>query len=93
MAARAPFDGGVTWWDNPTMVLKLDSKRRLTVPRELAPALPGDRFEACFDADEDTLIFRRLPAGRDWLDVLKSCPVSMDDIPPRSRELPRHRKL
>jgi hypothetical protein len=29
------------WWDNPTMVVTLDAKRRLTVPATLAPAKPG----------------------------------------------------
>jgi hypothetical protein len=29
----------------------------------------------------------------DWLDVLKRCPVPMDDIPPRSRELPKKLNL
>ena len=28
------------WWDNPTMILTLDAKRRLTVPAALAPASP-----------------------------------------------------
>ena len=32
------------WWDNPTMILTLDAKRRLTVPANLAPAEPGDHF-------------------------------------------------
>lgn len=73
------------------MVLKLDAKRRLSVPRQLAPSLPGDQFEAHFDPGEDTLIFRRLPARENWLAVLKQCPVCMDDIPSRSREYPRRR--
>ena len=30
---------------------------------------------------------------RSWVDVLKTCPVPMDDLPPRSREYPRKRKL
>jgi hypothetical protein len=25
----------------------------------------------------------------DWVDIMKRCPVPMDDIPPRSRELPK----
>jgi len=28
------------------MIVTLDSKRRLTVPRSLAPAAPGDYFDA-----------------------------------------------
>jgi hypothetical protein len=71
----------------------LDAKRRLTVPQGLAPAHPGDSFEAAFDPDEDTLTFRRIAPDKDWLTVLKECPVSMDDVPPRRKDLPRRRKL
>jgi hypothetical protein len=35
------------------MVITLDAKRRLTVPAALAPAQPGDYFDARFDAEED----------------------------------------
>jgi hypothetical protein len=75
------------------MILTLDEKRRLTVPASLAPAKPGDHFKAEFDPDEDTLVFRRIAKKGEWLDVLKSCPVSMDDLPRRRREAPRRRKL
>jgi hypothetical protein len=75
------------------MVVTLDSKRRLTVPAALAPATPGDYFDAQFDAEEDVLIFRRISTNTDWLAVLKECPVSMDDVPTRRREFPRRRKL
>jgi hypothetical protein len=75
------------------MIVTMDAKRRLTVPASLAPASPGDYFQAEFDPDEDTLIFRRIAADADWLAVLKECPVSMDDIPPRRRERPKRRKL
>lgn len=75
------------------MIVTLDSKHRLTVPKALAPTVPGDYFEAQFDSEEDTLVFRRISPNADWLAVLKECPVSMDDVPPRRRELPRHRKL
>ena len=71
------------------MILTLDAKRRLTVPVALAPAVPGDLFDARFDPEEDALVFRRLPAARDWLVVLRECPVSMDDVPPRRRDLAR----
>jgi len=87
------LDARKAWWDNPTMIVKLDSKRRLTVPAGLAPTSPGDYFEARFDEDEDTLTFRRIKRNVDWLEVLKQCPVSMDDIPPRSRELPKKIRL
>lgn len=75
------------------MILTLDAKRRLTVPATLAPAEPGDHFAAEFDPEEDTLIFRRVATRDDWLEVLKACPVAMDDLPRRRRELPRRRRL
>ena len=75
------------------MIVTLDGKRRLTVPAGLAPATPGDYFDATFDPDEDALIFRRLPGKEDWVEVLKQCPVSADDIPPRRREFAKRRKL
>lgn len=67
------------------MIVTLDAKRRLTVPVALAPAEPGDLFEALFDAEEDTLLFRRLEARGDWLELLAACPVPMDDLPLRRR--------
>ena len=80
-------------WDNPTMIVTLDSKRRLTVPTTLAPTSPGEYFDARFDAEEDAIVFRRLAGKEDWLAVLKACPVSMDDVPPRRRETARRRPL
>jgi hypothetical protein len=76
------------------MIVTLDDKRRVSIPAALAPAAPGDRFDASFDAEEDVVTLRRVPKKRpDWLKVLKSCPVPMDDLPPRSRELPKKLKL
>ena len=76
------------------MIVTLDAKRRLTVPAALAPASPGDYFEARFDAEEDELVFRRVAAGKqNWLTVLKACPASPDDVPPRRTAPPRRRKL
>ena len=75
------------------MIVTLDAKRRLTVPVALAATAPGDHFEAQFDAEEDALVFRRIARNTDWLTVLKECPVNMDDVPPRRRELPHRRKL
>lgn len=75
------------------MIVTLDAKRRLTVPTSLAPASPGDYFEAHFDAEEDALVFRRLAGKENWLTVLKACPVSPDDVPARRREPARRRKL
>lgn len=69
------------------MVVRLDSKRRLTVPTSVAPTRPGDTFDVEFDADEDTLVFRRISRKGDWLAVLESCPVPMDDLPRRRREM------
>ena len=74
------------------MIVTLDSKRRLTVPAHLAPAAPGEYFDARFDAEEDAIVFRRLAGKDDWLEVLKECPVSMDDVPPRRREMARRLK-
>jgi hypothetical protein len=75
------------------MIVTLDSKRRLTIPVDLAPTTPGDRFEAIFDPDEDVVFFRRIKRKSGWLKIWKSCPVPMDNLPPRSRELPRKIKL
>lgn len=75
------------------MILTLDAKRRLTVPASLAPTRPGDHFQAEFDPEEDTLVFRRIATRQNWLDVLKRCPVAIDDLPPRRREFPKRRKL
>ena len=74
------------------MIVTLDEKRRLTVPVALAPAAPGDAFDATFDEEEDAIVFRRVKAKRPWLDILKACPASMDDLPPRSREYLTKRK-
>jgi hypothetical protein len=75
------------------MIVTLDAKRRLTVPAALVPAAPGDAFDARFDEDEDTIVLRRVSRGRSWLDVLKACPILMEDRPPRSREGFRKRTL
>lgn len=76
------------------MILTLDAKRRLTVPVALARTAPGDAFEAIYDEDEDEIILRRVKRNREsWLEVLSQCPVPMDDLPPRSRELPKKLKL
>ena len=75
------------------MIVTLDAKRRLTIPASLAPASPGDYFDAYFDAEEDALVFRRLPGKENWLTVLRDCPVSPDDVPARRRAPGRRRKL
>ncbi len=71
-------------WDYRTMIVTLDSNRRFSIPAALAPAAPGDQFDAEYDADEDTVILRRVKRKANWLEVLKQCPVPMDDLPPRS---------
>lgn len=75
------------------MILTLDAKRRLTVPAALAPAAPGDAFEARFDPEENEIVFRRIADAGDWLAVLGECPVSMDDLPRRRRGPARRRRL
>lgn len=75
------------------MLLTLDAKRRLTVPAALAPTQPGDHFRAEFHPEDDALIFRRIAPTGDWLEILQQCPVPMDDLPPRRRQLARRRKL
>jgi hypothetical protein len=75
------------------MIVTLDAKRRLSVPATLAPAQPGDQFDATFDAEEDAVTFRRIKRKSSWLEVWKRCPVPMDDLPPRSREMPKKLKL
>ena len=75
------------------MILTLDAKRRLTVPATLAPAVPGDAFEARFDPEENEIVFRRIAGSGDWLAILSECPVRMDDLPRRRREAPKRRKL
>jgi hypothetical protein len=67
------------------MILTLDAKRRLTLPAALAPAQPGDHFNAEFDPEEDAIVLRRIAKNTDWLTVLKHCPVKMEDLPPRRR--------
>ena len=70
------------------MVVKLDSKRRLTVPKGLLRTKPGDVFEAKFDPEEEVLTFRRISKRKkNWFEILKSCPVRLEgDLPKRPRE-------
>src|SRR5437867_12527788 len=82
---RVRVDPGRARWDNPTMVVTLDATRRLTVPAALAPAKPGDYFDAHFDAEEYAIVFRCLAGRESWLAVLKACPVSRIDVPLRRR--------
>jgi hypothetical protein len=93
LTRRTDLAGEALWWDNPTMVVTLDAKRRLTVPTALASAKPGDYFDARFDAEEDAIVFRRLGGRENWLTVMKECPVSPDDMPPRRRSPAKRQKL
>lgn len=71
------------------MILTLDAKRRVSLPAKLAPSVPGDQFEATFDADEDVVMLRRIKRKNGWLTVWKECPFPLDDLPVRSAELPK----
>jgi hypothetical protein len=71
------------------VIVTLNAKRRPSSAVRLALAEPGDQF----DAEGDTIIFGRVLKKRGWLEVLKRRPVSMDDLPPPSRELPKKFKL
>jgi bifunctional DNA-binding transcriptional regulator/antitoxin component of YhaV-PrlF toxin-antitoxin module len=76
------------------MRVKMDQKRRLSVPVELAANIkPGDTFEAIFDTDEGEIIFRRINPQSNWVELFEQCPVPMDDLPPRSREYPKKLNL
>jgi hypothetical protein len=80
-------------WEYPTIIVTLDAKRRFSIPAKLAPASPGDQFDATFDAGEGAIILGRVKRKTNWLEVFKKCPVPMDDMPPRSREMPKKLKL
>jgi len=75
------------------MIVTVDAKRRVSIPVALARASAGDQFDATFDAEEDTLILRRVKRKSNWLETWKKCPVPMDDLPPRSREYPKKLKF
>jgi len=75
------------------MIVTLDVKRRFSIPAKLAAANPGGQFDVTIDTEEDAVILRRVPAKKRWVDVMKACPVPMDDLPPRSREMPKKVKL
>jgi hypothetical protein len=53
------------------MIVTLDAKRRVSIPAALAPAAPGDQFEASFDAEDDIVLLRRLKRKPNWLEVWK----------------------
>jgi bifunctional DNA-binding transcriptional regulator/antitoxin component of YhaV-PrlF toxin-antitoxin module len=73
----------------PTVIVTVDAKRRVSIPAALALTNPGDQFDASFDPDDDVVILRRVKRKSNWLDVWKQRPVPMDDLPPRSRQMPK----
>ena len=75
------------------MRITMDAKRRLTVPAAAKDFKPGDIFEANYDLDEREIVFRKVNKDQTWVDVMLRCPVPMDDLPPRSRELPKQLDL
>ena len=75
------------------MIVTLDAKRRVSLPAMLTPAKPGDQFEATVDADDGTVTLRRIPPKKNWIDVMEACPEPIDDLPHRSREMPKERHL
>lgn len=75
------------------MIVRLDAKRRVTIPAALAPAVPGDEFDAQFDAEHDVVTLRRIRRKLEWLSVWKQCPSPMDELPARSMELPKNLDL
>ena len=76
------------------MTLILDAKRRVTLPPALVKSAPGDVWEAVYDEEEDEILLRRIKRkAKSWIEVWKECPVPMDDLPPRSREMPKKLKL
>jgi hypothetical protein len=87
------IDGNRPMWDNPTVIVTMDVKRRVSIPAALAPASPGDQFDASFDPEEDVVTLRRVKRKANWLKVWRECPVHMDDLPVRSREMPKKVKL
>ena len=62
-------------------------------PPSSRPQVRAINSTPTFDADEDVVVLRRVPRKKSWLDVMKACPVPMDDLPRRSREMPKKLKL
>jgi hypothetical protein len=75
------------------MFITMDAKRRLTIPTSAKNFKPGDTFEAHFDPEENEIVFRKINQDENWVEVMMRCPVPMDDLPPRSREIPKELDL
>ena len=71
------------------MAVTLHNKHRVSIPPALVRTAPGEQFDARFDPDEDAVILRRIKRKENWLEVWRRCPVAMDDLSPRSREMPK----
>jgi len=61
----------------------------LAVPIAAHSFKPGDTFETHFDAKENEIVFRKINQDENRVQVMMRCPVPMDDLPPRGRELPK----
>ena len=55
------------------------------------PTVKREQITAFLEKTKNRIL--SISVKSDWLAVLKECPVSMDDLLPRRRKLPRHRKL
>ncbi len=75
------------------MIVTLDEQHRLVVPATVCKTDVGEQFDAVFDEDQAAIVFRRVVPQEDWFDVMSACPVEMDDLPARSRELPKQINL
>jgi hypothetical protein len=75
------------------MIVTLDAKRRVSIPAALAPTSPGDQFDASFDPEADVVILRRIKRKQSWLAIWRQCPVPMDDLRPRSKQVSKKLKL
>ena len=61
-------------WDNPTMIVIADKKRRVVLPR---PAEPGDAFR-CLETGERFVLLRLKPASP------QKPPVAKAPLPPEA---------
>lgn len=69
------------------MITTVDSKRRLTIPKSVAPTEPGEVFETFYDREEDEIILRRIKKKDNWVRIWRDCPAKLSEpLPKRSRE-------
>jgi bifunctional DNA-binding transcriptional regulator/antitoxin component of YhaV-PrlF toxin-antitoxin module len=62
------------------VIVVVDSEGRLAIPQSLGQVLPGEPFEVSAGDADGTMVLRRAGVKADWLEVLKECPIPMDDI-------------